>query len=118
MYMKKILLVFVAMNCLFFSCSKDPKSPVPACIQQRIIELQNKPVQNPPVVITEYLYSGKKVYLISADCCDQYDILVDEKCNTVCAPSGGFTGKGDGKCEDFEKTATLIKVIWKDDRKK
>ena len=30
---------------------------------------------------------------------DDYDnLLFDDNCNYICAPSGGFSGAGDGKC--------------------
>jgi len=31
----------------------------------------------------------------------------------LCAPSGGITGKGDGKCPDFNEKAGEGKLIWK-----
>jgi hypothetical protein len=31
----------------------------------------------------------------------------------ICSPTGGITGKGDGKCEDFSTKAKHIKLIWK-----
>jgi hypothetical protein len=86
---------------------------MPLCIK-KIINNGNK--QSPPDVpleINEYLYQGKKVYLFSAPCCDQFNMLYDENCNVLCAPSGGFTGRGDGKCRDFDSTAKLVKLIWK-----
>ena len=64
--------------------------------------------------VDEYLYKDKKVYLAIAQCCDFFNLLYDENCKEICAPTGGFTGKGDGKCPDFEKEAKLIKTIWKE----
>jgi hypothetical protein len=64
----------------------------------------------------EYRYNGKRVFLFSSDCCDQFNQVVDEQCNYICAPSGGITGKGDRKCTDFADKAELVKVVWKDER--
>lgn len=42
--------------------------------------------------------------------------MLDASCNVICAPGGGFTGQGDGKCPDFFDVAVKKQVIWKDDR--
>ena len=91
-------------------------SYTPVCIQQKIDSIKHSPVWNPPAEINEYEYEERKVFLISANCCDSYSIAVDSNCNYVCAPSGGFTGKGDRKCIDFFEKAKLVRLVWKDDR--
>jgi hypothetical protein len=88
----------------------------PSCIQQKINELKAMTPTNPRARISEYEYDGKKVYLLIKPCCDQYNELYDANCNYVCAPSGGITGKGDGKCPEFDANAKFIKVIWEDKR--
>ena len=99
--------------------TNTPASPIkvieniPGCLAEQLNKIQANQYQNPPVQIDEYDYNGKKVYLFKAECCDQYDILFDETCKGFCAPSGGITGKGDGKCTDFIKSAKLIRNIWK-----
>jgi hypothetical protein len=67
--------------------------------------------------VEEYRYNGKRVFLFSSNCCDQYNEVVDEACTYVCAPSGGITGKGDRKCLTFKDSAQLVRVVWKDERK-
>ena len=95
----------------------EAKDPVPACIR-KLIDTENKQSPpNTPVQVDEYLYNGKTVYLITAHCCDQYNMLYDDNCKEICAPSGGFTGRGDGKCKDFDSTAKHVKLIWKDPSK-
>lgn len=91
---------------------------VPICIQQKMDSIKQQPVWNPPAEIHEYNYAGRKVYVISARCCDFFTIVVDSNCNYVCAPSGGFTGKGDRKCVDFSEKAKLIRLVWKDERER
>jgi hypothetical protein len=91
---------------------------VPACIQKKIDSIKAQPVWNPPAEIDEYEYDGRKVYLVSAPCCDFFNTVVDVNCNQLCAPSGGFTGKGDGKCRDFFQQAKHIRQVWKDERGK
>jgi hypothetical protein len=80
----------------------------PDCLKKLIRTSTPQPKQ-----ISSYLYNGKTVYLVIPDCCDQYISLYDENCNFLCAPSGGFTGKGDGKCSDFYDKATKETLIWK-----
>lgn len=41
---------------------------------------------------------GRPVYLFTAPCCDIGNPLYDAEGRFICAPSGGFTGQGDGKC--------------------
>ena len=41
---------------------------------------------------------GQRFYLFTPPCCDQFNKLYDANGHYVCAPSGGFTGGGDGRC--------------------
>ena len=91
---------------------------LPKCIQQKIDSIKQLPVWNPPAVVEEYQFKGKSVFVFSADCCDFFSTAYDENCNYICAPSGGFTGKGDNKCPDFIREAKMIRVAWRDTRKK
>ncbi len=116
----KLILLFPAICLVIQACSTSGKSqsssdPVPACIQQKIDSIKALPRFNPPAQVDEYAWNGRKVYLFSANCCDQYSPLYDSACNYLCAPVGGFTGKGDMRCPDF-KNATHLRLVWKDDR--
>jgi hypothetical protein len=90
----------------------EPGGSIPACIKQQIEAIRKEPKRNPPAQVDEYIYNGKKVFLFSANCCDQYNMLYDSSCKIICAPSGGITGKGDGKCTDFSATAKYVKLVW------
>ncbi len=96
--------------------STTPDATIPACIQQKIDSIKKEEKWNPPAQVEEYEYVGRKVYLVSAPCCDFYTAAIDANCNYVCAPSGGITGKGDRKCIDFTEKARFIRAIWKDER--
>lgn len=98
----------------FGTCKKE--ALLPECIQQKIVAIKAQPKWNPPARVDEYLYNGKRVYLFSSDCCDQFNQLYDVNCNYICAPGGGITGKGDGKCSDFKTAAQFIRTVWKDER--
>lgn len=89
---------------------------MPPCIQRKIDSIKQQPAWNPPLQVNEYEYDGRKVYLFSANCCDQFESLLDANCNYICAPSGGFTGKGDRKCTDFGQQAKHLRLVWKDER--
>ena len=92
-------------------CTK--KETIPSCIQRLIDEGLKHTPPDAPTQVDEYEYQGKRVFLFTAPCCDQYNNLYDVNCNLLCAPTGGITGKGDGKCPDFSTTAKHIRVSWK-----
>lgn len=85
---------------------------LPRCVQQKIEELKKGSRINSQASVYEYRYKGKTVYAFNAGCCDQYNAIVDTACNYLCAPSGGITGKGDGKCADFKTEAKEVKLVW------
>ena len=118
--MKFLLLLLAAPVWLSETCNDkkeaEKMAQVPTCIQAKIDTILNNPRWNPPAQVNEYSYKGKRVFLFSAPCCDQYEELFDENCTYLCAPSGGFTGRGDSKCPDFKDSATFVKLVWKDER--
>jgi hypothetical protein len=85
--MKIILLILAVLPLI--NCGKS-KNEIPLCISQRIEQIKAQPKWNPPAEVNEYTYQGKKVYLFTSDCCDQYIMLYDGSCNYLCAPSGGI----------------------------
>lgn len=98
-------------------CKKsDISKSVPDCIEQKINELNNTGVYNPPAQVWEWKVDGKTYYYFTSNCCDQYNILYDVDCNIVCAPDGGFTGNGDGNCPEF-KGEIVKTLIWADTRR-
>ena len=113
--MKSILLLLSVSFLLAPECNKN-KEETPLCVTQKIDQVKAEPKWNPAAEVNEYSYLGKKVYLFTSNCCDQYIMLYDGSCNYICAPSGGITGKGDGKCSDFYSVATHLRLVWKDPR--
>lgn len=114
--MKTILIVSIAINCIMCNSKNVVTTNLPVCVQLRIKQIKLQPKWNPAATIYEYRYNAQTVYLVSANCCDQYTQLVDTQCKYVCAPDGGFTGTGDGRCARFYQQAERIKLVWKDDR--
>ncbi|HRO69411.1 MAG TPA: hypothetical protein PK951_03495 [Chitinophagaceae bacterium] len=116
----KFIFLILALPLLNQQCKKDKSGKsldnVPPCIQEKIDSIRSQPVWNPPAEVNEYDYEGKKVYLFSSPCCDQYNQLLDSDCNYICAPTGGYTGKGDQKCNEFFEDARHLRLVWKDER--
>ena len=98
------------------SCKKTTAVRIPACIQDKIEAILQQPKFNPPATVYRYMYEDKYVYLFSSNCCDQYNYLYDKDCNIICAPSGGITGRGDGRCSNFSQMASEETLVWKDPR--
>ena len=127
--MKYFLLFFVFPLLSATECGKKKKKPevaveqqpvtdtIPLCVQQLIDRAKQEDPPNPPIRVDEYRYGGKTVYLFTAGCCDFFNMLYDTACHPLCAPSGGITGRGDGKCTGFSGSATFVKNIWKNEKK-
>lgn len=88
----------------------------PRWLQDRIAAVLNQRRQNPTIRILSYRYRDQTVYYQSAPCCDQFSTVFDSRGRVICQPDGGLTGKGDGKCPDFEKNKSEEKLVWQDPR--
>ena len=88
----------------------------PGWLQKRIQAVLAERKRNPIVHIYQYQYRGQTVYLQSAPCCDQFSYVFDVTGKVLCNPDGGITGKGDGRCPDFDKNKTSEKLVWQDPR--
>ncbi len=94
----------------------DAAPSTPACVQALITAAASRPVGNPPRSIYQCTYRGATVYYLPPQCCDQFSALIASDCTPICAPDGGFTGGGDGRCPDFTRTSCTL--LWQDDRKR
>jgi hypothetical protein len=112
--MNKILLLIYLI--FIGTCSQTTQSDNPAWVHQMIEKFQNEPIGNPPQSIWRYDYEGETVYYIPAQCCDKYSSLYDKDGKVICAPDGGISGRGDGRCPYFFQKRTEEKLIWKDPR--
>lgn len=98
-------------------CGREEMSTgTPDCVREVIADIAKEEPRNPPAKVYSYLYEGKRVFYVPAYCCDFPSKLYDENCNVLCAPDGGFSGSGDGKCPDFFDTRTAEKLVWEDPR--
>lgn len=89
---------------------------LPDWLTEKIRKFEEASVTNPPRWITQYRYKDSIVYYVSSPCCDQFNYLYDYDGNIICAPDGGFTGKGDGRCTDYFEQKTDRVVVWEDAR--
>lgn len=116
--MKLIQVSFALLGIVLISgCTIGMQSnaDLPQWVSDWISEKQNKAVENPPASIQKCIYKNKETYIHSMPCCDQFVKLYDRNRTAVCAPSGGISGEGDGKCSDF-RDKSECEIIWKDDR--
>ena len=98
-------------------CGKeDVSNGTPDCVQKKIEEIMSQEVWNPPAKVYSYFYEGRRVYFVPQHCCDFPSQLLDENCNEMCRPDGGFSGRGDGRCADFFDTRKSELLIWADPR--
>ncbi len=69
--------------------------------------------KEPPSCIQRNTYHNEVVfYTPIPGCCDRTSTLYD-RCGTVlCAPDGGYTGRGDGRCPDFKIPSDPLNCIW------
>ncbi|CAF4915808.1 unnamed protein product [Rotaria sp. Silwood1] len=108
----KTPITFIALIVIAVISSSSAKTEIPACIQKMINGFNATPRLSPYIRIDNYLYRGKMTYLATSSCCDRFNPLYDGECNSICSPSGGFIGVGDGKCKDFAETAKQLGNIW------
>jgi hypothetical protein len=114
--MKPHFLAIIAVIILLAGCAQTTQTGNPAWVDQLIKKFESEPVGNPPQSIWSYEYNTQVVYFSPAQCCDMYSTLYDASGTVLCAPDGGFTGKGDGRCKDFVSQRTNELLIWKDSR--
>jgi hypothetical protein len=96
---------------LFSECDRSDSYPgLPACVQRQLGK--QDAIRKPPIEIWQWDVDNKTYYYFLADCCDQYNYLFNDNCEMVCAPDGGFSGKGDGACPQFEGQIEKT-LVWK-----
>ncbi|HTR98161.1 MAG TPA: hypothetical protein VML00_00345 [Bacteroidota bacterium] len=89
---------------------------IPLWLQSRIALYEISQFGTVPSEVWQYRYGGETVYFIPSPCCDMFNYLFDASGTIMCAPNGGFSGAGDGRCTDFFRTRTNEVLIWRDSR--
>jgi len=105
----------IALLVLSLGCHGAPKSAeqTPDWLAARIKGLEDSSGVNPPELVASYSYQGHTVYYVAPRCCDQYSVLYDSSGAELCAPDGGITGRGDGRCPEFVAQRTNEKILWR-----
>jgi hypothetical protein len=120
--MKLIVIVFTMCALLFpfVAIAHAQRPPHPRWLQRLITRLQSEPVRNPPAKILRYMHSRKSYYYVPPAAGDQFSALYNAVGKEICAPDGGLTGMGDGKCPSFVRKMLAnrapAKVVWQDAR--
>jgi hypothetical protein len=82
----------------------------PVCLQQMLYAAQGERVS-----FWRCTYQGQTVYFEPVTrCCDLFSTLYAADCTVICAPDGGISGGGDGRCPDFD--GSTCEVNWQDGR--
>jgi len=110
------LLLLSTIGCADIGSPSSLNPGNPPWVNQLIVQFENAPPGSPPQSIWRYVYKGRTVYYIPAQCCDQFSTLYDSTGVVLCAPDGGFTGGGDRRCPDFFQQRSNEVLIWKDPR--
>ena len=97
-------------------CSPSEEDHHPEFVEKLIVRFESGPKQNPPGSIWRYHYNGRVVFYVPPSCCDVPSALYDGDGNLICAPDGGLTGDGDGRCPDFFRARTQGSRVWVDGR--
>ncbi|HNY54915.1 MAG TPA: hypothetical protein PKI86_04775 [Chitinophagales bacterium] len=94
----------------FYICTDT--SNIPFAINNLINYLDAKGDTASTLFIDQYCYHDTIFYLSFTECCDRYNYLLNANGDTLCSPSGGFTGGGDGSCPCFLYKAKKIRTVW------
>jgi hypothetical protein len=86
---------------------------LPQWLRIRLADYDAQPGAAAPRAVFEVRYGDGVAYYVQAGCCDQLDPLVDARGVLVCYPSGGFTGRGDGKCPGALPPAVDRREVWR-----
>jgi hypothetical protein len=84
------------------ACATDSKVARPASETAPGLQLPSPGFSLPRdrnVPVIRYIIEGRTYYYVRSPCCDLVNRLYDEQGRYVCAPDGGFAGRGDGKCQ-------------------
>ncbi|MCO5975542.1 DUF6970 domain-containing protein [Ideonella oryzae] len=112
----KVLLRWGAGLCLAGSlgaCAQPASGPaLPDWLSQRIAAFEQAPQEAEAVEILALPHAGATAYLFVAPCCDQFNVLYDATGRRLCAPSGGITGRGDGRCA-APAAVSAAQTVWR-----
>ena len=86
---------------------------LPEWLRIRLADYDAQPAPAAPRAVFAVRYGDGVAYYVQAGCCDQLDPLVDARGVLVCYPSGGYTGRGDGKCPGALPPVADRREVWR-----
>ena len=86
---------------------------LPEWLRIRLADYDAQPGPAAPRAVFQVRYGDGVAYWVQAGCCDQLDPLIDARGVLLCYPSGGFTGRGDGKCPQALPPAADRREVWR-----
>jgi hypothetical protein len=86
---------------------------VPEWLRIRLADYDAQAGTGAPRAVYALDYRGEPAFLVQAGCCDQLDPLIDARGVLICHPTGGYTGKGDGKCPAPLPPADRRREVWR-----
>ena len=88
-------------------------SGLPEWLRIRLADYDAQPRSVAPSAVFEVRWGNDVAYYVKAGCCDQFDPLIDARGALLCHPSGGITGRGDGKCPQALPAAAGRREVWR-----
>lgn len=89
-----------------------PAVTLPGWLQEKITGFEALPESHAPLAVWQITRKGLPAYFLISPCCDQYNPLFDAQGKTLCHPSGGIVGRGDGQCPYPADRGTPITLLW------
>lgn len=89
-----------------------PSVTLPGWLQEKIISFEALPEHSAPLAVWQITHKSLPAYFLISPCCDQYNPLFDAQGKTLCYPSGGIVGRGDGQCPYPADRGTPILLLW------
>jgi len=66
-----------------------------------------------PIGVNLYSWNGSEHIVVDKGCCDMFvEVYETATCDYVCAPEGGLTAYGDGRCPTFYDEATFLETVY------
>jgi hypothetical protein len=103
------LFISVIFTLMVQSCTPRNQIGSNTCINKLI---ETKKTSAGVKEIWQYQLQEDLVYYIKMNGADQYNKLLNSKCEVICYPDGGITGHGDGKCPEFFEARAKGKILW------
>ena len=86
---------------------------LPQWLRIRLADYDAQTSPSAPRAVFQVAYGNGVSYYTLAGCCDQLDPLVDANGVLLCYPTGGYTGRGDGKCLGALPPAAQRREVWR-----